>query len=801
MNYMLSMGMISCSLMALEICLTRIFSCMIWYHLSFFTISLAMLGFSLGGLILLFYPSLKHPQETRTVPVCTALFAGSVAVGTLFILFQQQIIDILFFWLRSSAIYSITTYFVVMILIFTFAFFCSGLSISTAITQKVTKVGPIYFSNLIGSGLGCIVIIYALSHVAAFKSMLIIITIAALSALFFGGLLRFSRTLYAINIIVLLGSLGGIFFTDNSMIFAKSLLSRPDVRESNRVYREWNSFSVVDFYRPEKNSTLYYEGLWGLSSNYKGELPEPINAIIDSWAITSINKVNENTLDLKIYDYLPSNLAYKLKSKPEVLIIGAGGGIDVLAGLHYGARKIHAVEINPSIVKAVKTRFADFAGYIYDHPDVKVTVGEGRHVISRDQNSYDMIQLSGVDTLSGAQSNSYSFSESYLYTRDALHVYWNHLKPNGILTFLRFEFAKPRETLRLLTTAAETLRDLGIEDISKHAVIIHSNQHFFTVSLFKNKPFSIEEMQIIEKAVEQNRFRFLYHPYRQMSNEFDAFVSSDDWSAYYATYPYRITPVGDNNPFFFLYTKFTDLCRLPDSFTYTALYWIGQTILYYGSVLVLLLSVVFIGFPLFHLHKQGRIIPGKYRFIVYFLNIGIAFMFIEIILMQRLTLLLGQPVYSLALVLFCLLIFAGIGSYYSQSLTEISTMDMTRIFIILIIILLSTLLLMGWILDTFLKTSLFVRVMVSVLILAPSSFLMGLPFPIGIRIAHANSPDMVPWGWTINGYASVLGAFLSVILSIEFGFNTVYVIAILLYGCSALIILPLDRKFCGTITY
>jgi len=287
----------------------------------------------------------------------------------------------------------------------------------------------------------------------------------------------------------------------------------------------------------------------------------------------------------------------------------------------------------------------------------------------------------------------------------------------------------------------------------------------------------------------------------KVGNEFDAFVSSNSWPAYYASYPYRIRPVGDNNPFFFLYTKMSDLFRIPNSILYTALYWLGQTILYYGSVLVLLLSVVFIGFPLLRLHQQARIIPGKYRFIIYFLSIGIAFMFIEIILMQRFTLLLGQPVYSLALVLFCLLIFAGIGSYYSQRLTEDSAMGLTRIFILLIIVLLSTLFLTGWILDTFLKMSLFVRVIVSILLLAPSGFLMGFPFPIAIRIAHSRSPEMVPWGWTLNSYASVLGAFFSIILGIEFGFNMVYIMAIAIYGWSTLVILSLYREFSGTTIY
>jgi hypothetical protein len=304
-------------------------------------------------------------------------------------------------------------------------------------------------------------------------------------------------------------------------------------------------------------------------------------------------------------------------------------------------------------------------------------------------------------------------------------------------------------------------------------VIIHSNQIVFTVTLLKKNPFSKEELSIIENAVEKNGFRFLYHPYKKVGNEFDAFISSNNWSSYYANYPYRIAPVSDDNPFFFFYTKFADLFRLPDSSIYT-LYWAGQTILLYGSALVLFLSVVFIGWPLFHLHKQGRFIQDKYRFIIYFLCIGLAFMFVEIILMQRFTLLLGQPIYSLSLVLCSLLIFAGLGSFYSQRLTENSFTNITGSFILLITVLLATFSLSSWIFGVFLKESLLVRAVISVFLLAPVSFLMGLPFPLGIRIAHDSSPEMVSWGWAINSYASVLGAFLCVVLSIMFGFTTTY---------------------------
>ncbi|MEW6441108.1 MAG: hypothetical protein AB1640_09270 [bacterium] len=804
MGYLLGVLLTSLSLIALEIGITRIFSTMIWYHLSFLAISIAMLGFSLGGILLLFFPSILRQEGRSALPAFAFLFAALVALGTLYILGQDPLIRFFQSVLSLGPNNASVLYFMGMLVLFISAFVLSGLTISTAISRRAAEVSRVYFANLAGSGIGCLLIIFLLSRHGAFKALLVVVLLASVASVCFigRGARRCSAWLYAGNGVLVASVLLPLLLANDQTLFARSLFTRRDVTDENRIYRKWNSFSCVDFYRPEKDSEIsydgeqasaYYEGLWGLSRRYRGAMPDPIKVIIDSWAITSINKVEPDTLDLDIYDYLPTNLAYQVKTSPKVLIMGAGGGIDVLSALHYRARQIRAVEINPTIVEAVKTRFAGYAGHIYDRPEVDIIVGEGRHCINKDTETYDLIQLSGVDTLSGAQASSYSFSESYLYTLEAFEEYLGHLEPDGIVTFLRFAFKEPREMLRLFTTAAEALRRQGVRDVGQHIVVVHSNVLIFANIMIKKSPFTPEEVARIEEVVRDKDFRFIYNPYRDGENKFYEFLASGDWADFYERYPYRVYPVTDDDPFFFNYTKLGSILKPPKEKLYW-LYWVGQTILFYGLFLMLLLAAVFIFLPLLVYRVQGRRIAGQYRFLLYFLGLGLAFMFVEILLMQRFTLFLGQPIYSLALVLFSLLIFAGLGSYATRRLPLASEKALRLVFGLLAGTLVAAYLLTGPVFAAALKYDIWVRVLLSVGLLAPPSFFLGFPFPIAVRLADRSSPLMVPWGWAANGYASVVGSFLSVVLGITFGFVKVYFLAIALYLGSGLLLGSLTRS-------
>lgn len=326
MAHLLGVFFTCLGLIALEIGITRVFSTMIWYQLSFLAISLAMLGFSLGGILLLVFPSIVRPDRENALPLCAFLFALSLAAGTLYIWFQPSVIAFFRAAFSLGPNRASVLYFVVMLLLFICAFVCFGLTLCTAISRQISEISRVYFANLLGSGLGCLLIIVLLSSLGAFKALLIVTLLAtAASVCFMDRLRRSSPLLYGLNGVLILALLLPLFLTRTDAIFARSLFTRRDVTDENRLYRKWNSFSCVDFYKPEKESRIvydgeqasaYYEGLWGLSRRYEAKMLDPIKVIIDSWAITSINKVEPDTLELDLYDYLPTNLAYQIKPKP-----------------------------------------------------------------------------------------------------------------------------------------------------------------------------------------------------------------------------------------------------------------------------------------------------------------------------------------------------------------------------------------------------------------------------------------------------------------------------------------------------
>ncbi|MEW6076927.1 MAG: hypothetical protein AB1724_03860 [Thermodesulfobacteriota bacterium] len=772
---------VSAALLALEICLARIFSTMIWFHFSFLAIGIAMMGFAFAGILLVVFR--KSGTTAPTAATDSLKFALAIGLGTVLLLFQSPCLQAL-----SSIFTSIgcrIVFAVILITVFTTAFTFAGLSVSTIISGNARDIGRFYGANLTGAGAGAMLVLPLLSAAGALDAVLIILLMALCGAI----CLMLSRpqgarrglaacVLTATVTIVVMG------MTDGNTPFAESLLTRQDVTRENRIFRKWNSFSCVDFYTVDKNLKplyLYREPLWGLSLKYayQGELPELVKIIIDSWAVTATYKIDQTTLEMPFYDYLPTNLAYQLLSHPSVLVLGAGGGGDILSALHYKASSITGVEINPSIVSSVKNELADFSGNIYNRPDVPVHVAEGRHWLSRDRSTYDLIHLSGVDSLSGALSGAYCFSESYLYTIEAFSEYLTHLTDDGIVTFLRFAFTPPMEMLRLFTTATEALGRHGINDPERHLMVVHSNVGLFAVLLMKKSPFTPEQIRAIDTTCQDKGFSLLYSPDRQMGNAFYAFVESSDKSDFCKRYPFKIAPVTDNSPFFFNYAKLSTVFKPPDPSFF--LYFVGQMVLYGGFFVVLAFSSVFILWPA-AIYRKRKVPVKNARFIIlYFTGIGIAFMLVENLFIQKYSLFLGQPVYSLALVLFCALVFAGAGSYWS------GTFQKTRHWRALVswglpAFPLATFFGSDAVFPALLHTGLFTRVMVSVAMLAPCCFLMGMLFPWGIRRMEKHAPQAIPWAWALNSYASVLGAFLAVIGGITLGFAATCLIAAVLYA-------------------
>lgn len=556
-------------------------------------------------------------------------------------------------------------------------------------------------------------------------------------------------------------------------------------------FTEWTSLSRVDAFTWPASEGVW--GLWGLSPKYQGPDPRQKGITIDTWAMTNVLEWDRRAgPPPEVVEYLPASLVHRIRKDAEVLCIGAGGGMDLLTAKRFGQRSITGVEINPSIVKAVQTArdsegsLLDFQGRLYDPEDqtdgVEIVVSEGRHFLERDARLYDVVQLSGVDTASTTQAGAFSLSENFLYTEEAFDTYLAHTKPGGIVTLTRWvlpdqETGHPREELRLMTLAWGALERAGVGDPAKHILLVESQG--FAVILFGKQPFTPEELATLDQTCAELEFKPLFHPARPsevlhpqtkkpIQNWFETFASSTDKAAFLRDYPYDVAPPTDDRPFFFEVSRFRHLAE-KESFLNVLGGLTAHAILALLLIISALVSWFFVIQPLWKLEvgpegRQARRLPVLF----YFGSLGLGFIFVEVVLAQQFILFLGNPLYSLAVVLFSVLIFSGLGAALSARLQN-------PLLPLLLVVLLAA----GYpfLLERVFDAALMLpdggRIAISVALLAPLALAMGMPFALGLRkIAHAG-PQVSAWAWGINGYTSVVGSVLTVVLSISLGFRLV----------------------------
>ncbi len=575
------------------------------------------------------------------------------------------------------------------------------------------------------------------------------------------------------------------------------------------VYTRWSTLSRVDAFHWPRVFPPW--GLWGLSEKWKGSVPAQKGITIDSWAMTSIMHYDGGPLDtparrkpLRVLEYLPAGAVHRVARKGgSILCIGAGGGLDVLTAHYFGMRRIVGVEINPSVVEAVRKVFPDFSGRLYDsksHPGIEVHVAEGRHFMETTREKFDVVQLSGVDTFSTTEAGAFSLSENFLYTVEAFKTYLAHLNPGGILTLTRW-FAPagepspgrdgklriwPRYSLRLLTLAWKGLRAFGISDPAKCIYFFRSG--LFTVILVRPGGWTPEQTARLDEFRKEMGFEALLLPGGKgpdlavaggkWPNVFAEFARARDKDAFIASYPFNVSPPTDDRPFFFEVSRFEHIFSREHYLNSLG----GMTA--HGILFVLLLEVLLLGLflvilPLKNLLvslkkdlPRSRILGGT----LYFACLGLGFMLVEISLSQKFILFLGHPFYSLAVVLFALLVFSGIGAALSHKVPLPLLAPILPAALALIY---------GAALDpifgALLHLETWLRIAVAVLLIAPLGLALGIPFPAGVRLLGRTGQGLVPWAWGVNGYASVLASVLAIVLAISTGFTLVLALAALLY--------------------
>jgi spermidine synthase len=580
------------------------------------------------------------------------------------------------------------------------------------------------------------------------------------------------------------------FYLPNAKFF-------PRVPREYLLARECTSLACVDFF-----SNPAHLGLWGLSESYRGPLPNQIGVVIDAWALTSIFEAEKRpdgtpSIEHPVLNALPPSLVHHFnratgRTPHDMLVIGAGGGVDVRAALSFGVRHVDAVDIDPMIVDGVARRFADYAGGLYARPDVHVVVAEGRHFMRQQDKRWDVIQISGVDTFAASQAGAFALTENYLYTVESFRELLDHLAPDGTLTLTRWIYVPDRQTVRICVIADEAFRRLGLGDVAPHMFIasaaVPGVETQFSVIFLRRAPFTPDEARALRALTRLNGFRTLYSPDGESEpSVYSEYFSAADRTAFVRDYPYRIEATTDDEPFFFEHTRFARVLRSRDEILGAAS---GQMVLVATFAIVVASALALLVVPARWARRRGgdaAVANVGARWETYFLALGLAFIGVEVALVPRFVLYLGHPVYALTVVLFALLVATGIGSALSPRVVRGDVRRLAATALAAGAAIAIEALSLRAVYDATFALAFAARVAVGVALVGAPAMLMGMLFPAGLEQAPRGErrASWIARAWVLNGWASVVGSVGAMILAIAAGFTSVLLVAAALYGVAA----------------
>jgi hypothetical protein len=762
----------SAALLMTELALTRIFSVTMYYHFAFLAISIALFGLSASGVTVYVLRGRLAGRDTRELLTLGALLHAIVTLIALAFLVR----------IRVGLTYSPQNL-ALMLAIYALAalpFYAGGAVLSLGFARMTDRINVLYAADLLGAAAGCLALIPLLNGLGAPG---VVLTAAGLSVV---AALSFAPTRGRTRVAAVAFVLFGLAATAQVAGFAPFDVSDTKGHQGDRVlFSKWNSFSRVAVYDRA-------HGDWSLSPRFAGAPGASLFMDIDSAASTPILKGSGQLDDASYLRYELTALAYRLIERPSgfrALVIGPGGGRDLLSALVFGATHVDGVEINPIIARDVMLgRFRQYSGGVYANPRVTVHVDDGRSFVRRSAERYDVIQASLVDTWAATAAGAYTLTENSLYTQEAFGEYLDHLSDSGYLTITRWVF----DGLRLVSLAQEACAARGL-DPTQHLAIVRLDR--VATFLLKKTPFTASEAQRLRRLSSELGFTVLYAPGAAASpateepvemrrtgtspDDYRRLILTGDRERFLATYPLDITPTSDDRPFFFHTTRLRD--QLQVAFGRSMLFGNGLSALLTLMGISAALVVVFVIGPLVLSGERPR--PGWAAWLAYFGALGAGFMLLEVALLQRFVLLLGHPVYSLTVTLFCLLLGTGLGSLISRwvEVARVKTVTTRALFVIAAVGAASTLVLPRLI-DLAIPWSLPLRIAAAGVALIPIGVLLGMPLPGGMRLLAAGRQDIVPWGWGINGAFSVVGATLAVFIAMNWGFSATLLTGALVYA-------------------
>ncbi len=550
---------------------------------------------------------------------------------------------------------------------------------------------------------------------------------------------------------------------------------------------DWGAVFRVDAVEFGPLHVLHHDGLWG-SSIWRYDGTRETTARFDN-------------------DSRQIPFAALGREPDRILIIGAAGGNEIQAALTYGVGHVDAVELNPVTVGLLENEFADYAGNLTTRDDVDYIQGDGRTFLARTDNLYDMVWFVAPDTYAAsnaATSGAFVLSESYLYTEEMIAEAYDHLTPDGMVVtqFGDFDFdERPTRTARYLVTAREALSGEQTDFARQTALLVNRGDvdldRFSTMLLFKNPPEDDASSRLRESITHVPDTEALHLPDGSLPGDgitTDIITGSPtDVAEIVDGYQFDISSIDDNRPFFWHFTPFEDIVGdWSRSYDDTEIA-IGERLLMVLIMIAFLVASAFLWLPFALTRRRGgerpRRVEGRGRMFVYFASIGLGFMFIEISMIQRFSLLLGYPTLSLSVSLFTLLLATAIGARFSGRVGAQPSIGLPAAVAALCAVTLLYLAISDAVTDVALAWSEPLRIVLVIAMLFPVGMALGVFLPAGIDRATgltAEAPDgerdrFVAWCWAVNGFFSVIGSSVTTVASMTFGFDRTVTFGLALY--------------------
>jgi len=779
-----AVAFISASTLAFELLLVRVFAIEQFHHFAYMAIGVAMLGMGASGTALALHRSFDGHKARRLLVWSSGL--TTIALVLVPAAVQQvpldatQIIWDRTQWMRLALVY----------LLLAFPFAAGALATLSGLTIEVSAPGRIYGAGFLGSGVGAACALAVLWFLPPGKALAFPALLAALGFMAASAEERLVRRARALAFLAIAAAFSAIIWPPWE-VKVSPYKGLPQLEAYPGAIRSLEAGSPLGWTVAVDADAFRFAP--GLSLAYDGLLPHQTALFVDGVIAGAVTDWPAES-DRSFLDWLPTASPYAIAAPKKALIMASGGDVEIWNALEHGASKVAVLELNPQMVDASRSPLlaqAEVQGRL------RWVVGDARSFVARTEERFDLITLAPAGALETSVAGVHALAEDFLHTKDAYASYLSRLTENGILAVTRWLSLPPRESARVLLSVIEALGAVATADLGDCVVVVRT---WGTVTLLvKPAGFGREEIEALQSWTADRLFDLDWYPgIRKAASEYNyledptlfnavaASISPGDSLAHFIeSYPFSIAPVGDARPYPHHFLRMGSLGGL---FAASRGSWLpfaewGQIALVatlvqsavFGGLLILL-PAAWIGRK-----RRGR---GWVPWMGYFAAIGLAYLAVEIAAIQQLSLLLGHPIYAVAVVLTAFLVSSGIGSLQSDhlptSFAHKSCIALAGILFLLCILLLQA---VHWLQSA----SLTVRAAAAVILLAPAAFLMGIPFPLGLKSPGSTGPDRMAWAWAANGFASVVAAPLAALLALELGSPWLFLVGASGYLTAALL--------------